>query len=449
MEFIGLLEKYILDNGLFTRKDKLLIAVSGGVDSIVLAHSLYQLGYYVGLAHCNFQLRGEESEKDAAFVKVFAGKLAVPFYSKRFDVTRNQNVSGGSIQMVARELRYNWFEKIRSENNFDFILTAHHQNDGLETVLLNLVRGTGLAGFHGILPKSRRIARPLLFASKEMIESFAKESRLEWREDISNESNKYKRNLIRNKVVPILKDINPSVEKTFQNSADQIILTVQFLSNQIDLILPDLFFEENGYTKFDIKVITQHRDGLFLLNSILKEFGFSFLDTKNIFQSANSVPGKLFFSPSHRLLKDRDFWIIDTLLKTESVSIIINSGCSRINLSENFYLDIETKKGGFKDLNLLKSKNTMILDFEKIEFPIKVRNWEQGDQFSPLGMKGSKLVSDHLTDLKFNLFEKERILLLEIKGKIAGILPDRPSNDFSVTTQTETLFIIRVKSLLA
>ena len=351
--------------------------------------------------------------------------------------------------MAARDLRYNWFEKIRSENNFDFILTAHHQNDGLETVLLNLVRGTGLAGFHGILPKSRRIARPLLFASKEMIESFAKESRLEWREDISNESNKYKRNLIRNKVVPILKDINPSVEKTFQNSADQIILTVQFLSNQIDLILPDLFFEENGYTKFDIKVITQHRDGLFLLNSILKEFGFSFLDTKNIFQSANSVPGKLFFSPSHRLLKDRDFWIIDTLLKTESVSIIINSGCSRINLSENFYLDIETKKGGFKDLNLLKSKNTMILDFEKIEFPIKVRNWEQGDQFSPLGMKGSKLVSDHLTDLKFNLFEKERILLLEIKGKIAGILPDRPSNDFSVTTQTETLFIIRVKSLLA
>ncbi|MBC7388500.1 MAG: tRNA lysidine(34) synthetase TilS, partial [Opitutaceae bacterium] len=310
MEFIQQLEKFIQENNLFSKKDKLLIAVSGGIDSVVLAHCLAHLGYSIGIAHCNFQLRGEESEKDEFFVRNFACQLGVSFFFEKFPTLQIQQENSGSIQMVARELRYTWFEKMRYQNKFDYIITAHHQNDLLETVLLNIVRGTGLAGLHGIIPKSGCISRPLLFARKDQIEKFAEEIQLEWREDLSNQSNKYKRNLIRNKVIPILKDLNPALETTVTITAEQVSLSERFILNQLESLFPEICKEEDGYIKINIRIIKEKKDGLFILQSVLKKFNFSYVDSKSIFKSADSISGKMFFSVSHRLIKDRDYWIV-------------------------------------------------------------------------------------------------------------------------------------------
>ena len=195
MDFTGQLNRFIESHGLFTRECKLLVAVSGGIDSIVLTHCLYQTGYNISIVHCNFQLRGEESTGDELFVEQYAKALSLPFFVTRFETEKLVTAGEGSVQMVARDLRYKWFETIRKENKLDFIITAHHQNDLMETVLLNLVRGTGLAGFHGIQPRNGFVIRPLLFASRVDIESYAKEHNLEWREDSSNKNDKYKRNL--------------------------------------------------------------------------------------------------------------------------------------------------------------------------------------------------------------------------------------------------------------
>ncbi len=442
MEFISQLEKYIEENSLFSKTDKLLITVSGGIDSVVLAHSLAGLKYSFAIAHCNFQLRGEESEKDETLVRKLAHGLGASFFFEKFPTAKIQDDIGGSIQMVARDLRYTWFEKIRSDYQYDYILTAHHQNDLLETVLLNLVRGTGLSGLHGIQPKNGKIIRPLLFANKKQIEDFAGQNKLNWGEDSSNQSNKYRRNFIRNKVVPLLKEINPSLEQTILHTAEQVSLSQKFFENQLELILPEFYKEEGGFIKIDINYLRQNIDGLYLLQAILKRFNFSFSDCKNIFQSAESISGKFFYSSTHRLIRDRRFWIIDILIADNYIHFSITFEMGQIQISNTSLLKFERKEGKLEDLKNLQSNNTLILDFDQIEFPFIIRNWKPGDQFSPLGLKGSKKVSDYLIDLKINMFEKEKTLLIETKGQIAAILPNRPSNQFSVTANTTKLYII-------
>lgn len=449
MDFYSSLEKYILENNLFSKKDRLLIAVSGGVDSVVLAFSLFHLGYSIGIAHCNFQLRGRESEKDESFVRDFAHNLGIPFFFEKFSTIEIHKENSGSIQMVARELRYTLFEKIRLDNQYDYILTAHHQNDLLETVLLNLVRGTGLAGLHGILPKSGFVIRPLLFATKDQIEKFAEEKKLKWREDLSNQSNKYKRNLIRNKVIPTLKDINPAIEKTISNTSEQVMLSERFIINQFETQLPKICREEDGYVKINITLILENGDGLFLLQAILKKFNFSFTDSKSIFQSANSISGKMFYSVTHRLIKDRDYWIVYNLKPKPAINIYVDTEKKEIEVSEDFGLRFEKRPGGRENLDEIISSNVLVLDYDELKFPLLIRNWQVGDQFSPLGLKGSKKVSDYLTDLKINLFQKERTLLVETNGQISAVLPNRPSNQFSVTTRTTTLYIISINQLFA
>ena len=447
MNFTGSLNRFIESHGLFTRQSKLLVTVSGGIDSIVLLHCLHYAGYNISIAHCNFQLRGEESDDDELFVEQYAKSLGLPFFFTRFDTNQSVNDGGESVQMVARNLRYSWFENIRSQNNYDFILTAHHQNDLLETILLNLVRGTGLAGFHGIQPSNGFIIRPLLFASKEDIEIYAKEHNLQWREDSSNKSDKYKRNLLRNKVIPYLKEINPSLEKTTLHTAELVNLSEHFIQTQFEKIKSQILKIEDGYFKINIKTLTQFQDSLFILTEVLRGFNFNYLTAKQILVSDKAISGKLFLSATHRLLKDRDFWIIDSLQSSEIIPITITAGQTELKVSDENFFVINVQDGGLKNLEFIKDRKMLVLDFDTLKFPITLRKWASGDVFEPLGLNGSKKISDLLTDLKLNLFQKEKQMLIECDGKIAAVLNTFPSRSFSVTEKTKRLFVMRLKEV--
>ncbi|MBC7390205.1 MAG: tRNA lysidine(34) synthetase TilS, partial [Opitutaceae bacterium] len=271
---------------------------------------------------------------------------------------------------------------------------------------------------------------------------------LEWREDLSNQSNKYKRNLIRNKVIPILKDLNPALETTITITAEQVSLSERFILNQLESLFPEISKEEDGYFKINIRLIKENKDGLFLLLSVLKKFNFSYVDSKSIFKSADSISGKMFFSVSHRLIKDRDYWIVSNLKPNPDINILINAELKEVEILENFCLHFEKRPGGIQNLEDIKSSNALVLDYDELKFPLIIRNWRAGDHFSPIGLKGSKKVSDYLTDLKINLFEKEKTLLLETDEQIAAILPSRPSNKFAVTAKTKYLFLITFNQLL-
>src|ERR1017187_10418267 len=227
---------FIKKENLFLTKDKILVAVSGGIDSVVLCELFHQATIKFGIAHCNFKLRDKESDGDEIFVKALAKKYDVPFYSKSFDTALYSKENGISIQMAARDLRYSWFEEIRIKEKYQYIAVAHHQNDVVETVLMNLIKGTGIAGLHGILPKKDKIIRPLLFATREEIEAFAKENKLKFREDSSNQSDKYLRNKIRHQIIPVMKEINPSLESTFADNINRFKLAEALLNKRIDQI---------------------------------------------------------------------------------------------------------------------------------------------------------------------------------------------------------------------
>ena len=246
-----------------------------------------------------------------------------------------------------------------------------------------------------------------------------------------------------------MKELNPSLEKTFQVTAEQIILSENFITSQLQTILTGLYIEDVCYVKIKVRLIHTNKNGLFLLNAILKNYGFTFADSKSIFQSANSSSGKLFTSPLHRLIKDRDFWIIEKNSKAISESILIFLDTQEVVFPENSRFCFMKFSGGLNEIAQFTNENTLLLDFDKIIFPFKIRKWKIGDKFSPLGVKGTKLVSDYLIDLKLNLFEKERALLIESDGLIAGIFPTRPSNYFSITKNTTSIYRISVLPLFA
>jgi tRNA(Ile)-lysidine synthase len=434
MDFASRFKQFVAQHSLFHPSDKLLLAVSGGVDSMVLLHLLTSLGYRIGVAHCNFQLRGEESSADALFVKSTAEKWNVPFFVKQFETKEEAERRGESIQMAARTLRYSWFEEIRAENGFDFILTAHHQNDVVETVIFNLVKGTGLTGLHGILPKREKIVRPLLFARKEELEHIAIEHHLVWREDSSNASDKYARNLLRNQIIPLLKQINPNIEEAVFQTSQHVRASERLLYHLLEERKEKVTAVKEAYLTIDVKRVQEELDHRLLLFHILGEYGFGHATISDI--SDSTQIGAVFYSPTHRLLRDRDVWVLDQLDPISMEPVFLNADTRTHSWRNGREVTIE------KSRNWSFEKGRVVLDFERLEFPLLVRRWEKGDRFVPFGMKGSKLVSDFLIDEKLNLFEKEKVLVLVSQGSIAAVLGLRPSQDFCVTEKTAIAYQI-------
>jgi tRNA(Ile)-lysidine synthase len=440
-DFLTHLQHYIESHALFKANDRVLLAVSGGVDSVVMAQGLQQLGYNFGIAHCNFKLRGEESNADEEFVRQLALSFQVPFFVKQFETSQLAQETKVSIQMAARDLRYAWLEDIRLQHGFSCVATAHHQNDLVETVLLNLVRGTGLAGFHGILPRQGHLVRPLLFATREQVEDFAKDHILRWREDSSNASNKYARNLLRNNVVPLLKTLNPSLESTMQSTAEKVALAEKVLAQHVEEAKINWVTEAQGFVKIDIKGLQSMPNAMYFLYAILQEFGFAWSVSKKVMESGNSISGKIFYSSTHRLLKDRENWIIDHKEVAKFVLVFILPTTQTVRLPFGKVLNLKLLEGGLELLPTLKSKSAVMLDYDKLVFPLTLRSWQEGDSFVPFGMEGEKKVSDFLIDAKYNLFEKERVLILQSEQDIAAVIGSRSGQRYAIGSGTQKILV--------
>ena len=430
---------FITDHQLFKSEDKILLAVSGGMDSMVMTHLFYKAKLNFAIAHCNFGLRGEESDEDELFVKKITKKLKIPFYSESFETENFAESEKISIQMAARVLRYEWFNKLLIKENFQFIATAHHLNDTIETVLFNMVRGTGISGLHGILPKINNIIRPISFANKEEIYDYIVENQLSWREDSSNQSIKYQRNLIRNEVVPLLKTINPNLDNTIQQTVEKIGAVERIFNNYIKETEKKIGRFEHGAFFISIEKLLAEAEGQFILSEILKPFNFSFLQSKDIFSVFGAEPGKQFESPTHLMVKDRDQLVITPKSIEKYRSGIIEVDDEGFT---NEIYSLKIKKVARENVKISSDRKIAMLDFDKLIFPLKVRRWKEGDWFCPLGMNKKKKLSDFMIDEKIPLNLKEKIWVITSNGSIVWIIGSRIDDRFKITDKTTQVYYI-------
>ena len=443
------LQNHIDKNLPFLNNKKLLVAISGGIDSVVLTHLLYKLKFDITLAHCNFLLRGKESNKDEQFVKNLGERLQITTHTTQFE-TKNYAIKKGiSTQMAARELRYNWFQKIQKTEQLDFIVTAHQKEDVIETFLINLTRGTGLDGLTGIPVINENIVRPFLPFSRNEIMVYAAKKKLQWREDQSNSSLKYVRNKIRHKVVPVLKELNPNLLDTFSNTLENLKGSQQIVADCIAQVRKKCTHKKEGNFYLDINKIKKLSVPKVYLFELLKEFGFTeWEDVTNLLETQS---GKQLYSKTHRLLKDREFLIVAEIEKpAEKISFQIPENTSKINVPIPLEFEISTLTNNTKNYknNLLEElifedQNTILLDANKISFPLTIRKWMKGDYFHPIGLQGKKKLSKFFKDEKLSLLEKENVWVMCSKNDIVWVIGKRMDDRFKVTPNTTKILKIK------
>ncbi|MDG1529375.1 MAG: tRNA lysidine(34) synthetase TilS [Polaribacter sp.] len=421
----------------FLKEKKLLIAISGGVDSVVLTHLFHQLNFDISLAHCNFNLRGTESDKDEFFVKELGEKLNLKTFTKSFETENFASENQLSTQVAARNLRYNWFQEISIKHQFDFVLTAHQADDNLETFLINLTRGTGLEGLTGIPELNNNIVRPLLIFSRDEIENFATKNNIDWREDKSNASNKYVRNKIRNQVVPILKEINQTLLESFQKTTDYLQESQQIIDASISDFKKKVLKEtENSNLKIDIAKIQETNNPKAYLYQLLKEFGFT--EWRDVTNLLTAQSGKEVLSRTHRLLKDRGFLIISKKEEIKSNNNFLISE-DTLEIRSPIHLKIAAVSKIEKE-----NKSTIHLDKNSITFPLTLRKWQYGDFFYPKGMQGKKKISKFFKDEKYSSIDKENTWLLCTENNITWVIGKRQDNRFFANEKTKSILKIEL-----
>lgn len=435
---LNLFKNFIKKKNLFSKKSNILIAISGGVDSMVLANFFYESKINFTIAHCNFKLRGYNSDKDEYLVKNISEKYKVNFYKKNFNINKYSKLNKISIQMAARELRYKWFNDILLKKKFNKIATAHHLNDRIETILFNITKGTGISGLHGVLLKNKKIIRPILFLKKNQIILYAKKKKLQWNEDSSNSINNYKRNLIRNKVIPILKLINPQIENTFQNNIKKFIDTENIFKYYIKKIEKKIITIKNLTYYININKINNKDWNCTILLEILKKFEFNSYQVKNLID--NSKNGKLIFSNSHVLSINKKKWIIRMIENKNKKIYFLNIKNKFLTLNNNIYFFLIFKK---KKFNKLSNPNISVLNFSLLKFPLKIRKWQIGDFFYPLGMLKRKKINHFLINQKISIIEKEDIYIAISKEKIICILEYRIDERFKIKKKTNIIYQIK------
>ncbi|NAY90812.1 tRNA lysidine(34) synthetase TilS [Muricauda sp. JGD-17] len=423
-------KQHIETNLIFLKGKKLLIACSGGVDSVVLTHLCHQSGLDICLAHCNFNLRGGESDKDEEFVKVLGEKLGINVSVKVFDTLGYMNQHGGSIQMAARALRYQWFNQLLETEHCDFVLTAHHIDDNLETFIINLSRGTGIEGLTGIPQQNDRFVRPLLRFSREEIENYAKSQGIKWREDSSNVETKYLRNKIRLELVPKLKELHPTFLSNFTNTQAYLKQTQALATNDINAAQKRLFRKRGDAQLINVDELKQLKPTEAYLYGLFHKYGFTEWD--NIKNLLEAMSGKELVSKTHRLLRDRTHLILSPLEIREQTNYAIVDGVKI--LEEPIRLKFEMVSG-MQELG----PNTIFLDKEKLNFPLVLRNWQKGDYFYPFGMKGRKKLSKFFKDEKIDVITKEKQWLLCSENKIVWVVGRRADERFKVDASTQKI----------
>lgn len=434
-------QKYIEKHSLLTPSAKIIVGVSGGTDSVVLLHLLQKLGYNCIVAHCNFHLRMDESDRDEAFVRSLANSMKLPCYIIDFNTVEYSGKHKLSIEMAARELRYNWFSELLKNQGAEAIAVAHHADDSIETMLMNLVRGTGIRGLSGIPVKNGCVVRPLLCCSRNEIENYLIENGLDHIEDSTNATSDYTRNKFRNEILPLLEEINPSVRQTFYQTIDRFEGIQAIYQQSLEKINSELVHNTINGVEINIEKLKSQAHVATILYEILFPFGFHPAVIEQIEGHLDSEPGKLFYSESHRLLKDRKCLIINA--NTQSNNNIYTISQENSEIFEPIHLKI-SRFDRHPDFAISKENNCVHLDVEKLDFPLTLRRWNEGDNFIPFGMEQRKKVSDFFIDLKLSLIEKERSWLLLSNTEIVWIIGKRIDNRFRVSDKSKKILQIEL-----
>ena len=433
---INTVRNYINANQLLHPNDRIIIGLSGGADSVVLLHALVELGYTCIAAHCNFHLRGSESDGDESFAREYALSLGIEFVKVDFDTTQYASTHGVSIEMAARELRYVWFESLREQHQAQAIAVAHHQDDSVETLLLNLVRGSGIRGMAGIRAKNGFIVRPFLVITRKLIIDYATTWNLNYVTDSTNLSDIYTRNFIRLNVLPLLKQINPSAPQSIARTAAHLS-DAEAIYLHVVQEAQQTVWEDN---KIAIDKLKSFPAPQTILYELLRQYGFTRFVVESIYQALDGLSGKQFHAPTYLLVKDRGYLLLQP--KAEFVNKSYQIEASATTCTEPLKLTFEQKI--FVSLSQLeKSLSVAAFDMDKLVFPLTIRLWRTGDWFIPFGMTGRKKISDYFVDNKYSLVDKKTCWVLCSGKDIIWIIGKRIDNRYRIDKKTKNIYIAR------
>ena len=436
-------QHYIRENALLSMEDRVLLTVSGGVDSMVMLSLFVRSGYDIGVAHCNFQLRGEEAEEDEVMVEEEAVKYGVPFYNIRFDTKGEMERTGDSMEMAARRLRYEWFRQLSEEHGYTVVATAHHADDSIETFFINLLRGTGLRGLTGISVVNGRIIRPLLFASRREILDYAHANGIRFREDSSNRSTKYLRNKIRLGLVPRIREINPRFTDVMSQNIQRLTDAQLFINHGIERIRAVVQDHRDGFIYIDPSKIDTAFPVDFVIYELLNTYGFKSDVVEALCHTLHhGVTGRRFYSKEYVAYVDRGNIVLSRITAEDDCAVEIAGTARKVYCGNGvFYLEVFD----IDNIDTLhQPENVALLDADRLHFPLVARRWQEGDAMVPLGMEGHKKVSDMLVDMKVSLPEKQRqfVLLNGENGDIVWLVGRRIDDRYRVTSATENVLRI-------
>lgn len=426
----------IEEHKLLSSDKPVLVGLSGGADSVALLAVLVRLGYACVALHCNFHLRGEESDRDEAFSRSFSSRLNVPFYKQDFDTRAYASQKHISIEMAARDLRYEWFEEMRKRLGAQAIAVAHHQDDNIETLLINLLRGSGIRGLVGIRPKNGFVVRPLLGVSRRDILNWLAESHYAYIVDSSNLSDEYTRNFIRLRILPLLEELNPSVRKTLARTASHLSAAEEIYLSVIEKARKDLW--KDG--KISVQTLLSYPSPQTILYELLQPYGFSRQVVVSIFDSLRGGSGKKFYSPGYRLIKDRDSLLLYQLRKTEERIYSFKKSEVQIDSPISLSLSVVPQNQAFR---LVPSKNIAYFDYDLLADDLLLRHWMKSDWFIPFGMKGRKKLSDYFSDHKYSLKQKEDAWLLCSGNDVIWLIGERSDNRYRITSSTKRILVVK------
>jgi len=438
---IGQLQAYINRYNLITEDDKVILALSGGIDSMVLADLLLKAKVEFVAAHCNFHLRGEESDGDEKFVREFAEKYGIQCFVKHFDTEKYASENGISIEMAARDLRYDWFEELRQQLGYDKIAVAHHADDQAETFFINLLRGAGLNGLKGMKPQNGVIIRPLLWASREKIRQYAVESQITWHEDHTNAESVYLRNKIRNQLLPTFDELQPEARQGLYKSLEHLSAENELYRELLKEKLAQIVEHRDEVQSLPYSAFNIQHSAFQLLFEWLRDYGFNTDQCHFIFEAMETGIGNKYYSPTHQLVIGRNELQLNEIKSLEDEEIQIEAGQKGITSPIHLCF---TQFDKTSDFVIDKSPEVAQLDFDKLKFPLTLRHWHHGDRFHPLGMKGSKLLSDFFVDQKFTEWQKQNIwLLASADNDILWVVGYRIDDRFKIVNDTKTVFECR------
>ncbi len=428
---------YVKEHNLFEQDQTILLAVSGGVDSMVMCDLFLKANFSFAIAHCNFNLRKEESVRDENFVREYAKANKITLHVKHFDTYAYMKEKGKSTQVAARELRYEWFEELLKQEDYAYVATGHHFGDSIETLFMNILRGTGISGLHGIIQKVNKVIHPLLFTDREEILKYQQANHISYVEDSTNASTKYTRNKIRHELIPLMKEISPNFDRIMRKEVERFRETEVVFRSVINQAKTTLLEIEGDRVQISIPKLMEYTPQRIFLYEILSDFGFNESTINSIEDALLETSGKQFYSETHRLVKDRDYLLIVKNKPHNLNQYRIDS--SQSNLVAPIKLHIEV----FRELNYVKipkEKSVAMLDYDRLKFPLLLRKWRKGDSFYPYGFKGEKKISEFYKNLKYSILDKENQWLLLSGEEIVWVVGQRIDDRYKITKDTKTIY---------